>query len=299
MFDSSFSDSEWHAILETYYAMFVAGAVTRGGAQCGHSYLSGGFVRIPRIYQPISLASGQVIELDAQATVHLTKVLRLRVGDALVVFNGDGGEYAARVSEVGRRAANVEIGEHVDCSVESPLELVLLQGVSRGERMDYTVQKAVELGVSRIVPVMTEHTVVNLKGDRREKRREHWQSVVNSACEQSGRNRVPLVSPITTFPEAIKNVDTGSGLKLVLHHRAETDLGVLPAPQGEVSLLIGPEGGLSAQEISAAEAIGFIPLRLGPRVLRTETAAVAAMSVLQWQWGDFSVTNGSAKGGVE
>jgi 16S rRNA (uracil1498-N3)-methyltransferase len=263
---------------------------------------SGVVVRIPRIYQPIPLASGQTLELDAQATVHLTKVLRLRVGDALVVFNGEGdGEFAARVSAVGRRSASIEIGEHVDRSVESPLELVLFQGISRGERMDYTVQKAVELGVARIVPVLTERTVVNLKGERQEKRREHWQAVVNSACEQSGRNRVPVVAPITPFAAAL--AEAGEGLKLVLHHRAETDLAALPPPQGPVSLLIGPEGGLSAQEIAAAEAAGFVPLRLGPRVLRTETAALAALSVLQWQWGDFSTvssaTTGDAPGSAE
>ena len=248
-------------------------------------------VRIPRIYQAIPLRPGQTLELDAQATVHLTKVLRLRVGDALVVFNGEGcGEFTARVADVGRRSAIIEIGEFVACSVESPLELVLLQGISRGERMDYTVQKAVELGVSRIVPVLTERTVVNLKGERQEKRREHWQAVVNSACEQSGRNRVPAVAPVTPFATAIAaSAEQQGGLQLVLHHRAETDLNALPTPQGPVSLLIGPEGGLSAQEIAAAVAVGFVPLRLGPRVLRTETAAVAAMSVLQWRWGDFAL----------
>lgn len=264
-------------------------------------------MRIPRIYQPTPLRSGQVLDLDAQATVHLTKVLRLRVGDALVVFNGEedgegngeAGEYAARVSEVGRRTASIEIGEFVARSVESPLELVLLQGISRGERMDYTVQKAVELGVSRIVPVMTERTVVNLKGERQARRCEHWQSVVNSACEQSARNRVPVVSPILSFAEAIEGAAAESGLQLVLHHRAQTTLNSLPAPQGPVSLLIGPEGGLSAQEIAAAQAAGFVPLCLGPRVLRTETAALAAMSVLQWQWGDFSVVRSVTQDDVE
>jgi len=244
-----------------------------------------------------------MIELDAQATVHLTKVLRLRIGDGLVVFNGDGGEYPAHVVEIGRRSTTIEMGDFIDHSVESPLELVLLQGISRGERMDYTVQKAVELGVSRIVPVMTERTMVNLKGDRQDKRREHWQSVVNSACEQSGRNRVPEVSAITKFADAITEarVAEGSGmpgLKLVLHHRANTKLNDLPVPQGPVSLLIGPEGGLSDQEIAAAEAAGFVPLCLGPRVLRTETAALAAMSVLQWQWGDFSAVEGATKDGA-
>lgn len=254
-------------------------------------------MRIPRIYQAIPLASGQTFELDAQATVHLTKVLRLRVGDALVVFNGKGngkeegqgngeaGEYAARVVDIGRRSARIEIGAFVPRTLESPLELVLLQGISRGERMDYTVQKAVELGVSRIVPVLTERTVVNLKGDRQEKRREHWQGVVNSACEQSGRNHVPMVASIASFAAAV--AAASEGLKLVLHHRAETDLAAVPAPQGPVTLLIGPEGGLSAAEIAAAEDAGFNPLRLGPRILRTETAALAAMSVLQWHWGDF------------
>lgn len=249
-------------------------------------------MRIPRIYQPISLNSGQTVELDAQATVHLTKVLRLRVGDALVVFNGEGGEYAARVDAVGRRSASIVLGEFVDGGVESPLPVVLLQGVSRGERMDYTVQKAVELGVSRIVPVITERTTVNLKGERQEKRRAHWQAVVNSACEQSGRNRVPEVAAVTPFTVALAEVD--ASLKLVLHHRAQTSLDALPVPSGPVSLLIGPEGGLSAVEIAAAEAAGFVPLRLGPRVLRTETAALAALSVLQWCWGDFN-SGGEAK----
>lgn len=247
-------------------------------------------MRIPRIYQSIPLLSGQTFELDAQATVHLTKVLRLRVGDALVVFDGESdGEFTAKVSAVARRSATIEVGEFVPRMLESPLELVLMQGVSRGERMDYTVQKAVELGVSRIVPVLTERTVVNLKGDRQEKRREHWQGVVNSACEQSGRNRVPVVAPIASFVAAL--ADVADGLKLVLHHRAKTGLGGLPVPQGPVSLLIGPEGGLSAQEIAIAEAAGFLPLCLGPRVLRTETAALAAISVLQWQWGDFSTVS--------
>lgn len=263
-------------------------------------------MRIPRIYQPIPLSSGQLIELDAQATVHLTKVLRLRVGDALVVFNGEArsegsrevGEYTARVSEVGRRSASIKIGEFVARSVESPLELVLLQGISRGERMDYTVQKAVELGVSRIVPLISERTMVNLKDERQEKRREHWQSVVNSACEQSGRNRVPMVSTVTKFAEAITEASKTPGLKLVLHHRAKTNLNALSAPQGPVSLLIGPEGGLSAQEIAAAEAVGFVPLCLGPRVLRTETAALAAIAVLQWQWGDFSAVENVARTGA-
>ncbi len=251
-------------------------------------------MRIPRIYQPMPLLSGQTIKLDAQATVHLTKVLRLRVGDALVLFNGEEndkgerGEFAARVNAVERRSAMIEVGEFVACSSESPLELVLLQGISRGERMDFTVQKAVELGVSRIVPVLSERTVVNFKGDRQEKRRTHWQGVANSACEQCGRNRVPTVEAVKSFAVAIAEMAEMDTLKLVLHHRAETNFATLAAPQGAVSLLIGPEGGFSVQEIATAEAAGFVPWRLGSRVLRTETAALAAISVLQWHWGDFT-----------
>jgi len=155
-------------------------------------------VRIPRIYQPQSLASGQSLELDAQATAHLTKVLRLKVGDELVLFNGEGGEFSAHIEALERRAAVVRVGAFVERELESPLELVLVQGVSRGERMDYTVQKAVELGVTRIVPVITSRTVVNLKDERRERRQEHWQMVAAGACEQSGRNRVPVIEPVVT-----------------------------------------------------------------------------------------------------
>jgi len=245
-------------------------------------------VRIPRIYRPGPLACGQSIELDGQAAVHLTRVLRLRTGDALVLFNGEGGEFAARLVEAGRRLARIEVGEFAATEVESPLELVLAQGVSRGERMDYTVQKAVELGVSRIVPLETARTTVNLDGERRGKRLAHWQGIANAACEQSGRNRVPAVEPVRDFDEWLAEAAGQPGLKLVLHHRAEQSLAELAPPSGPVTLLIGPEGGLSETEIEAAITHGFRPLRLGPRVLRTETAALAALSVLQWLWGDYA-----------
>ncbi|MCF6210403.1 MAG: 16S rRNA (uracil(1498)-N(3))-methyltransferase [Gammaproteobacteria bacterium] len=243
-------------------------------------------MRIPRIYQPVSLSRGQLIELDGQAAVHLTRVLRLRVGDALCLFNGEGGEFAARLVAVGRRTVSIEVGEFSSREVESGLQLLLAQGVSRGERMDYTVQKAVELGVSCIVPLETARTTVNLEGERRTKRLTHWQGVVNAACEQSGRNRVPRVEAVQGLDEWLATVGP-SGLKLVLHHRADKSLAGLPSPEGTVSLLIGPEGGLSEAEIDTAIDHGFQPLRLGPRVLRTETAALSALSVLQWLWGDF------------
>lgn len=243
-------------------------------------------MRVPRIYQSIQLSSDQTIELDAQATAHLTRVLRLKPGDDLVVFNGQGGEYRATVATVERRSARIRVGEFVDKSVESPLELVLVQGISRGERMDYTVQKAVELGVTRIVPVLTERTVVNLNRERQHRRREHWQAVVNSACEQCGRTVVPEVDPIQSLHDWLNAPN--KGIKLVLHHRAQSGLTQKADIQSLVTLLIGPEGGLSSTEITAAQSTGYTPISLGPRVLRTETAAVTALSILQWTWGDLT-----------
>lgn len=243
-------------------------------------------MRIPRIYQAVPLSVGASIELDAQAATHLTRVLRLASGDELVLFNGAGGEYRARVAEAGRRGARVDVLEFTPRSLESPLEVTLVQGVARGERMDYTVQKAVELGVTRIVPVVTERTVVHITGERQEKRCAHWQAIVNGACEQSGRNRVPTVAPMQPL-HAWLAADTSAALKLVLHHRAAAGLPPRPPADNAVILLIGPEGGLAPAEIEAAQAAGYAPLRLGPRVLRTETAALAALAVLQWQWGDW------------
>ncbi len=231
------------------------------------------------------------VELDAQATAHLTRVLRLKPGDDLVMFNGEGGEFRATVDTVERRSARIRLGEFIKQNVESPLELVLVQGISRGERMDYTVQKAVELGVTRIVPVTTERTVVNLKGERQQRRQEHWQGVVNSACEQCGRNVVPRVSPVTPLHEWLSAPNQGA--RFVLHHRSQQGLPDRVDNQHAVTLLIGPEGGLTDEEINAAQRADYIPLTLGPRVLRTETAAVTALSVLQWVWGDLG---GSGRG---
>jgi 16S rRNA (uracil1498-N3)-methyltransferase len=243
-------------------------------------------VRIPRIYQPASLTTDQIVELDAQAAAHLTRVLRLKTGDDLVVFNGEGGEYQATVESAERRSVSIRIGKFVVRSVESPLELILVQGVSRGERMDFAVQKAVELGVSRIVPVLTERTVVNIKGERQQRRRDHWQSVANSACEQCGRTIVPEVSPVLSLQDWFNT--SNEGTRFVLHHRAESGMIGSLNPQGPISLLVGPEGGLSSSEIELAVSVGYFPLSLGPRILRTESAAVAALSVMQWVWGDLN-----------
>lgn len=252
-------------------------------------------MRIPRIYQPELLSVGQEIQLDNQATVHVARVLRMREGDSIVVFNGQGGEYQGILRRLDKRAASVELLGFVEADVESPLHIILAQGVSRGERMDYTVQKAVELGVHSIVPLQTERTVVNLNDERKDRRRQHWQTVVYSACEQSGRNFVPMVEPVIKLSNWLQTSSlqtsnlqtTGETQKFVLNHRAERGLDSLEInSSGPITVLIGPEGGLAEQEIAQVEQAGFMSIRLGPRVLRTETAALAFLSVLQAKWGD-------------
>lgn len=242
-------------------------------------------MRIPRFFAETALSCGSEITLPEGVANHCARVLRLKVDAPLILFNGQGGEYHAHLSHVEKREVRAVIDTHDPREAESPLEVVVAQGVSKGERMDYTVQKSVELGVSRIIPIVAERTVVNLKGERADKRREHWQGVVIAACEQSGRNRVPEVEPLVDFQRWI--AQPRAGLKLVLHHRAPQDLRTMDKPEGPVTLLIGPEGGLSEQEIALAEQAGFVSVCLGPRVLRTETAALATLSLLQLLWGDF------------
>lgn len=242
-------------------------------------------MRVPRIYQPVALATGDRLALDDNGLNHAVRVLRLKPGHPLILFNGEGGEYEAVLVEADRRRATVEVGAFRAVAMESPLAITLVQGISRGERMDYTVQKAVELGVSRIVPVTTERTVVNLDGDRREKRHQRWQTQAIAACEQCGRDRIPLVEPITTLDEWLARPQRGECW--ILDHRAETG----PAPSSETpeaTLLIGPEGGLTEEEREAARAVGYRGIRLGPRVLRTETASVVALTLLQNRWGDLA-----------
>ena len=256
-------------------------------------------MRIPRIYQDSLLSVGGSVELDAQATVHVSKVLRLRVDDEVIVFNGQGGEYHGRITTQVKRSATITLESFDDRSVESPLSIILAQGVSRGERMDYTVQKAVELGVSQITPLMTKRTSVKLDGDRKQRRQLHWQAIVQGACEQSGRNAVNEIQNYGAWLGDLAQASPAA-CKLVLAHRAEQ--GIVDAvlelrdespdasggDTGEIVLLIGPEGGLSDEEIQLAQHHGFTSVRLGPRVMRTETAALVAISVLQSQWGDLN-----------
>jgi 16S rRNA (uracil1498-N3)-methyltransferase len=242
-------------------------------------------MRLPRIHHPAPLAAGARIELQEAAANHVARVLRLPTGAPVILFNGEGGEYEAVITEIDKRRVIVELGAFRAVEREPPLPLWLAQGISRGERMDYTVQKAVELGVSRIIPLFTERCGVHLDEARLAKRLQHWRAVAVGACEQCGRNRLPEIAPALPLAEWL--AAPIPGLRLVLDPEAEGSLSALAPPTGPVTLLIGPEGGLSDQELQSARQSNFLGLRLGPRVLRTETAAVAALAALLATWGDF------------
>ncbi len=240
---------------------------------------------LPRFYCPIPLIPGREATLPEAVSRHAQAALRLRPGDRLLLFNGDGLECTATLAS-GGRLARARVLECQAVDRESPLEVTLAQGISSGERMDYTLQKAVELGVKRVQPLITRRTVVRLDAERRQRRRAHWQGVVAAACEQCGRTRVPHVSEILAYPDWIDAARDQGGVKLILDPEAGQRLRDLKAPERAVLLLAGPEGGFDPAERAAALAAGFLPVRLGPRTLRTETAAVAALAAMQAIWGD-------------
>lgn len=242
-------------------------------------------MRVTRIFVPQPLQSGSEAALPATGAHHVARVLRLRVDDALHVFDGRGGEYAATIVSIGGDRVRVRIGDFFAGSSESSLRIELIQGVSRGDRMDWALQKATELGVAGITPVLTARSVVKLDEKQAEKKREHWRNVVIGACEQSGRTVVPEIAE----PVALKEFLSGRGklsAGVVLSPTAQISLTEMNRPASQVGLLIGPEGGLEDDEIRAAQQAGFTPVRLGPRILRTETAAVTALTALQVLWGD-------------
>lgn len=242
-------------------------------------------MRVPRIYLDATLAEGETLPLSAERLNYLKNVLRLRDGQAVRVFDGQNHEADATLN-LGKREASLAIGCVVMHSVESPLQIHLLQAMGKGEKMDWVIQKAVELGVTRITPVATERSIVDLKGERADKRHARFIDIAIGACEQSGRNKLPRINPILSLEDALAQTD--AALKWVLHpNRGHAAKPFVASPEN-VAVLIGPEGGLSDHEIEVAIASGFIPLTLGPRVLRTETAPIVALSVLQMQWGDFS-----------
>ena len=235
------------------------------------------------------LGNGSEVQLHPDAAHHAVRVLRLAVGEPVVLFDGRGGEFEARITRIDRGQVSVKTGAHRDIERECRLHIVLVQGLSGGDRMDITLQKAVELGVAAIQPVATERSVVKLKDERAQRRAEHWQNLVISACEQCGRNRVPEVLPLLNLPDWLAQLNAlaaNDEARLLLSPAATVPLKEL-APPARMMLLIGPEGGLSPAETQLAQSRGFRPVRLGPRILRTETAALATLSAIQALWGDF------------
>ena len=239
----------------------------------------------PRFYLDQPLALGARFGLPAGPARHAARALRLAPDDAVTLFNGRGGEYAARIERINKDEVAVSITGFSAIERESRLQVTLAQGISSGERMDYTLQKAVELGVEAIQPIAAKRSVVKLAGERADKRVAHWQGVVASACEQCGRNRVPTVA--APLPLANWIGQHQDGRLLFLSPQAQARLADLPTPTAMDCLVAGPEGGFEPDEIAALHAAGAIPVRLGPRVLRTETAALAALAAMQTLWGDF------------
>lgn len=237
-----------------------------------------------RIFQDFSLTVGNSFELTANATHHLSCVLRVQMGEQIILFNGQGGEYRAVITAINKKKIVVQVIEFSPLERESLLQLHLGQVISRGERMDYTIQKAVELGATTITPLFSERCTVKLTTDRLANRLAHWQNIIISACEQCGRNRLPILTTPASLFEWVKKTHIGLCLILDPHGQEETVMAESPTC---INLLVGSEGGLSAEEIDAAQQQGFKPLKLGPRILRTETAAVTALAICQYQWGDF------------
>lgn len=261
-------------------------------------------MRVPRIYHPLlpsavenseqsDLSEGQVVALSDEAANHVGRVLRMSAGQAIQLFTGDGFDYDAEIVSASKKNVEVRVlARHANVS-ESAVKIHLGQAISRGDRMDFVLQKSVELGVHTITPLFTERCGVKLSGERLEKKREQWQKIVISACEQSGRAYVPEVKAPVALSQWL--TDLPEALRLTLDPQARKALREQTLVQQRIQLLIGPEGGLSEAEVAAAAAADFQPVQLGPRVLRTETAALTALSVVQYQFGDLAGAHPSNK----
>ena len=239
-----------------------------------------------RLFVSGALSNDAELILQGEQASYLGRVLRSRVGDAVTVFNGDGGEWSASIENISKNSVILRVETRTETSTESQLKVHLVQGVSRGERMDFVVQKATELGVRRITPVLTHHGMVKLDQKRAEKRRQHWQQVATSACEQSGRTRPPLIDAPVDLNSWFGAKDSSDSTELILRPGTSTAFASIGKPATKLCLLIGPEGGFSEREYEDAEIAGFRAVSLGPRILRTETAALAAIVIAQSCWGD-------------
>lgn len=242
-------------------------------------------MNLPRFYCREALSPGAHIALPEPVARHAVRVLRLPPGAPMILFDGRGGEYLAQIERIERDRVTAVLGAWTDAERESPLSITLVQALQAGEKMDFTIQKAVELGVHDIVPVESRRSVMRLAGERAAKRVAHWQGVSASACEQCGRNQVPLIAPLEKLENWLARPAHGA-LRLMLAPDAEQTLAAIQ-PADEIQLLIGAEGGLDPQEVIAAKQAGFQSVRMGPRILRTETAGLAALAAMQTLWGDF------------
>jgi len=245
-------------------------------------------MRLPRIYLDQTLRKDAIYELTDDSAHHIITVLRMRKGQQLILFNGQGGQFTAEIVCTAKKRVEIRAGEYYPINLESALKITLAQGISRGQRMDYTIQKSVELGVTCIVPVITEFCAVHLNNERMLKKYDHWKKIIVGACEQSGRNKIPLLEEVQNIEDWVsQNSDQHTNkLKLILQPESGLQLSKLDRAVEHLTLLVGPEGGFSQREYELAQKNGYQGLKLGPRILRTETAALAAISMCQTLWGD-------------
>lgn len=241
-----------------------------------------------RLFVQQDLIPGQRIRIAGERAHYVGKVLRCRPGEQLQLFNGSGGEFTAHIDVISKSAVELVVGDALERNVESPLGVRLIQGVSRGDRMDTVVQKATELGVRRLSPLLAEFSVVRLDAERSDKKQRHWAAISQSACEQCGRNRPPQIDLPCRFDELLAETPAADAARLILLPGATASLAGLNIAPRDVELLIGPEGGFSSTEQERALAAGFRPVAVGPRVLRTETAAISVLTLIQAMWGDLA-----------
>ena len=244
-------------------------------------------MHVPRLYTSNNLAEGEILDLTGQAAHHVANVLRLKAGATVHIFDGGGHEHRASITTVNRSNVALTVREAVSTQMESCLDITLLQGIARNDHMDLVLQKAVELGVNAIQPIWMQRSQTHLKNERLKKRVRHWEGVIINACEQCGRATLPVLSPVQNYTDWISATGL-SGASVMLQPGSDISLKQLELEEKHISVLVGPEGGMIAEEQALAEIVGFRGIRLGPRILRTETAALAAVSAIQTLWGDFS-----------
>ena len=241
-----------------------------------------------RFYHSENLELKLVVELGTQTHIHATKVLRLKVGDQFALFNGDGFDYVVKVIEISKHKTSVEIIDKYEVNHESPLKITLAQGIAAGDKMDWIIQKTVELGIESIQPLFTERSIVKLDRERADKKLEHWRTVAISACEQTGRAIIPEILSPLTLSQWLSAQQKKNNLKLILTPSKAQNINQLEKPSSSIDFMVGPEGGFSDKEMALALNSAFIPINFGQRILRTETASIVALSIMQNLWGDFA-----------